>query len=313
MKTQRAFLARLSALLSICLLCALAIFDTLQNPDGITVSLLRATHAVTPRPSIFGSFHLTMLGLFIALVVLLLLLRHKIDGKHLDSIVFVCGLVLLVMEVYKQLYWWAILGNGHYNFGILPLQFCSYALYLFLLIPLLPEGRVKDALYAFCALYQTMGGCIVMAYPMLYTQVALSYHTMIWHTLMIGVGVLILCKRSYGKRFLREMLPTAAVFLLTMAVATAGNLWLTPYAALSPQPLNLFYMSPYQTNSYILISDVRNAFGWFPSLLCYAMLFVCVGATVMWGLGRAVWLWDRHNSAKRDKGALDDGFLREKR
>lgn len=292
-KTGRTRMARAAILGVLCLLSAVATWDTLQHPDGITVTLLRATHVLWDKPRIFGPFHLVMLSLCVLLAVVLLFLRDRIPASRLDDVVFGAGLILLVMEVYKQLYWWAILGNGSYNFGILPLQFCSYALYLFLLVPLLPEGRVKNVLYAFCALYQTMGGWIVMAYPTLYAEMALSFHTMLWHTVMIGTGLLILCKRGYGAHYLREMLPTTALFLGTMVVATVCNLMLTPYTGQSPQPLNLFYMSPYETNNYVVIADVRRAFGWMPALVCYAALFIGIGATLMWLVGRLVVAWDR--------------------
>lgn len=299
MTDGRKRLFRLGVLLSILAIGAVAVWDALSHENGVTAALLRATHALWDKPAIFGPFHLTMLAVCLVVAALAFLLRQKVSVARLDDVVFAAGVLLFFLELYKQLYFWVVLGNGTYNFGILPLQFCSYALYLFLLIPLLPEGKAKDILYAFCALYQTMGGCIVMAYPVLYAEVSLAFHTMLWHTVMIAVGVLVLCLRGYGRRYLGELLPTTVLFLLTMTVATVLNLCLTPYTEGSLQPLNLFYMSPYETNSYILISDVRRAFGWIPSLICYALLFIFVGATLMWTLGRLYLLWEKHSKKSK--------------
>jgi hypothetical protein len=264
-------------------LCAVCL-----RPDGFVAALIRATHVVWPCPAIFGAFHLTMLGLCLGLVIVIALLYHKFPADRLDSLLFGVGVVLFIMELYKQLYHLAVLGNGHYNFGILPLQFCSYSLYLYLLIPLFPSGKLKEALLDFTALYQTMGGCIVMGYPTLYEEVALSFHTMLWHTVMIAVGVLVLLVRGYKKPYWKEMLPATLVFLATVDVAVVLNFVLTPYAAKSQQPLNLFYISPYIQSQYIIIGDVQRLFGWAASVVAYVLMFVLIGANVVWAVGRGV-------------------------
>ncbi|MBQ7337050.1 MAG: YwaF family protein [Clostridia bacterium] len=271
------------AVLGILLLFAGVVWlETSLRPDGIFATLAQATHVTVATPRKFGVFHLCALGICLSLAVAVLFLAHRVPGERLDDIVFGVGVALLLLEIYKQLYYHTVLGNGYYNFSVLPLQFCSYAMYLFLLIPLLPRGRWKDALYTFCALYQTMGGCIVMVYPVLYGELSLSIHTMLWHTLMIATGILIGRQQGYGRRYLAEMLPATAIFFGTVSIAVVLNVLLTPYTEHSAAPLNLFYMSPYIKTHYIIIGDVWEAFGWFPALLCYMALFVFVGATLVW-------------------------------
>lgn len=297
MKNGRtAFCARWVTLGTLAALMAVVCLEATLRPDGLFATLVRMTHALWDKPRIFGTYHLTALIVCFSVTIGVLILAKRLPDARLDGVVFTVGTVLLLMEVYKQLYYHIILGNGHYNFAILPLQFCSYALYLFLLIPLLPQGKVKDTLYAFCALYQTMGGCIVMAYPVLYAEISLSIHTMLWHTLMIATGILIGRKRGYGQRYLGEMLPATAVFAGTVIVASLLNVLLTPLTEHSAGALNLFYMSPYIPTHYVIIGDVWEAFGWFPALLCYVALFVFVGATLIWAV---LWL------ARRLEGLLE--------
>lgn len=260
----------------------------LLRPDGLVAALIRSTHVIWPRPAIFGTFHLIMLGLCVGLMIVAALLYHKFPANRLDSLLFSAGVVLFLMELYKQLYYLIVLTGGTYNFGILPLQFCSYSLYLYLLIPLLPPGRFKEALLDFVALYQTMGGCIVMGYPTLYAEVTLSFHTMLWHTIMIGVGVLVLLVRGYKKPYLKELLPATIVFVATVGVAVVLNFALTPLAVDSLQPLNLFYISPYIQSHYIIIGDVQRAFGWAASVVVYVVMFVLIGANVVWLIGRGI-------------------------
>lgn len=264
------------------------------SPEGLFSTLLKLTHIPMERAKIFGAFHLTAFVLCLVLAVAAVIFEKKISDRLTDSIVFGFGIAFLVLEVYKQLYYHAVIGNGHYNFAILPLQLCSYALYVCLLIPLIPECAFKRALYSFLSLYLTVGGCIVMGYPTLYADLALNLHTMLWHTLMIALGVFVIKKRGVGKRFFGELLPATAIFAFTYVLATVINVTVTPYTEASLGKLNLFYMSPYIPTHYFVIGDVWRLFGWFPSLLTYAALFVILGAPLMWLVARLLNVGKKH-------------------
>ena len=288
MQARKPRFVRLMVVAGLLALAAGTHLAVLLRPDGVVARLIRSTHVTWPRPAIFGPYHLVMLGLCLGLMVAVALLYRRFPRERLDSLLFGAGLVLFVLEWYKQLYYLVVLTGGRYNFGILPLQFCSYSLYLYLLIPFLREGNIKNALLDFVGLYLTMGGCIVMAYPTLYVELALSLHTMLWHTVMIGVGMLVLLVRGYRKPYWREMLSASVVFLATVCVAIVLNFVLTPYATESYQPLNLFYISPYIQSHYIIIGDVQRAFGWAASVAVYVLMFVFVGANVVWLVGRVL-------------------------
>lgn len=288
MQARKPRFVRLMVVAGLLALAAGTHLAVLLRPDGVVARLIRSTHVTWPRPAIFGPYHLVMLGLCLGLMVAVALLYRRFPRERLDSLLFGAGILLFVLEWYKQLYYLAVLTGGRYNFGILPLQFCSYSLYLYLLIPFLREGNIKNALLDFVGLYLTMGGCIVMAYPTLYVELALSLHTMLWHTVMIGVGMLVLLVRGYRKPYWREMLSAGVVFLATVCVAIVLNFVLTPYATESYQPLNLFYISPYIQSHYIIIGDVQRAFGWAASVAVYVLMFVFVGANVVWLVGRVL-------------------------
>ena len=185
--TTKRNVIRIIILASVCVISAVAFLDVTVIKSGVTASLLRIMHITLEAPAIFGAFHLCMLALCIALAVVSFFLTRKVTSEQLESAIFAFGIFFLIIEVLKQLYYLAILFPGRYNFGILPLQFCSYVIYLYILIPFLPQGKFKDALYAFSALYQTVGGCIVMVYPRLYPEVFLSVHTVLDGVYYVGV------------------------------------------------------------------------------------------------------------------------------
>ena len=216
-----------------------------------------------------------------------LVLRRRITQEVLDRTVFLFGIFFFLLEAYKQAYYHAVLGGGTFQVSVLPLQLCSYILYLALLIPILPEGRIKDALYCFAGLYETVGGVVVMAYPLFYRELSLSVHTMLWHTAMVAVGVLILAVRGYGRSYTREVLPSLGIFLGIFAVGLSLNVILSPDRAVGGAPLNLFYLSPYGVTNMFLIGDVRDALGLPMAAATYAFLLL-LGVSALWLLGRLV-------------------------
>ena len=279
---------RLVVLGELVVLAVLALAAVYLRPNGLLASFIRWTHATWARPAIFGPFHLIMLGLCFGLMVAVAVWYRKCPEHKLDSLLFGAGVCLFVLELYKQLYYPAVFTGGPYNFGILPLQFCSYSLYFYLLIPFLPKGRCKEALLDFVGLYQTMGALIVMGYPTLYAEIPLSFHTMLWHTVMIAVGMMVLLVRGYRRSYVTEMLSSGVILFLTVGLALVLNVVLSPYAQESYQPLNLFYISPYIQSHYIIIGDVQRMFGWAWSVVTYVGMFVLIGANTVWLVGRGI-------------------------
>jgi len=247
--------------------------------------VLRFTDVVWETPRAFEGFHFTCLGICVALAVVGGWIGSRIDKRNSDTIVFCFGVLFWILEAYKQFYSFYVLQDRVYDFGFFPLQFCSLPLYLCLLLPLLPTSRIKTALYHFLVLFETMGGCIVMGYPAFYDRLSLCIHTMLWHTLMILLGMILLVSHEYGKSWRHEVLPATPIFLLSLVLATLCNVLIYPFTANSPRPLNLYYLSPYGETTFMVVGDVRAACGWFPALLTYALLFVIVGAGLIFAAG----------------------------
>lgn len=268
-------------------LAAILVLWVYLSPSGALAGLIGQTHLeLDRRPPQYGLFHIVCLAIFTVLVVSAFALHTRIPKRYLDDIVFSAGCFFFLIELYKQLYYHTVLGNGHYNFSILPFQLCSYILYLCLLLPLLAEGRVKDVLYRFAAFYQTAAGAIVMFCPLFYKQLALSVHTMVWHIVMVTVGVLILLLRGYGRRYFREILPAVGIFLGVFAFGLSLNVLLEPLTVNSAGELNLFYLSPYAETNNLIIADVRDALGLFPAIVTYAVLITTVCVNAVWIAGR---------------------------
>lgn len=287
---------RLIALVIILVLAVLSAGSVLllnRNPEGWLFRLLeRTTLVLSPKPQAFGAFHLISLGGCVLLTLLAVCLTWRVPAERreqtADCTVFAAGTVFALLELYKQLYCYWILGNGVYDFSVFPFQFCSLPIYFCLTTPLLPNGRAKDACYSFLALFGTVGGYLVMGYPSLPASLPLCLHTMGWHTLMIMLGGFLLVIRGIGGNFRRDYLPAAGIFLGALTLATLLNVVLEPVAQRFTGVLNLFYMSPYHSTNFWVISDVQRLFGWVPSMLCYILMFLILGAYPLWLLGKGL-------------------------
>jgi hypothetical protein len=237
------------------------------------------------QPTVLGWFHWLWIALTIVMILYCYIKRRNDSHKTVNHVIFWTAVAVAACEIYKQVHYTFGYRTGavttDYQWYIFPFQFCSLPLYLFLLLPFLPEGKIKETFYKFIALFGTMGGCLVMGYPRFYDRAALCVHTMLWHTVMIAVGVYVLFARGYGKSWGREVLPAAVPFLTFLSFATLLNALLTPYALGSPNPLDLYYISPYTRTNYFVIAEVQEVFGLWASLLTYAVLFVFMGATLV--------------------------------
>lgn len=244
---------------------------------------LRATYRMPAEPlQAFGAFHLIWLGGCVCAALAAGVLGWRSCSEaQIDRVVFGAGVFFFLLEWYKQLLHFYVLGNGTYDFTVFPFQFCSLPIYVCLLAPLLGH-RAKHTLYCFLALFGTVGGYLVMAYPNLPASVTMSVHTMLWHSGMIALGVYLLAAERCGSSFRRDYLPAAGIFLASFAAAVGWNLILEP---VSGGTVNLFYMSPYRKTYFLVVREVQRLWGWGASAAAYCLLFLLVGALPLWLLG----------------------------
>lgn len=257
-----------------------------QHPNGAVVSFLRKTVCAPDfAPEAFGTFHLVSLAVCICAAILAGVAAWRVGTESMtDHLVFAAGIVFFLLEWYKQIYHLYLVGNGTYDFTVFPFQFCSLPMYLCLAAPLTGK-RVRQILNCFLALFGTVGGYLVMAYPALPSSLTMCVHTMLWHSLMIALGVWLLIAVPCGRSFTGDYLPAAGVFLAAFSVAAILNVLLRET---SGGKINLYYMSPYHRIRFLIVRDVQEHFGWVAAVAVYLLLFLCAGALPLWILGRVL-------------------------
>lgn len=243
-------------------------------------------------PGAFSWFHLLWLGIMAATCIVIgITVARKHSPKADRIIVSVFSVILVGCEVFKQLFWFAF--YDYYRFEIFPFQFCSVPIYVAVFASIIPWDKVREVCYRFLAFYGIIGGLAVMLVPnaVLYTYfVPMSLHAMLWHTVLVVMGVYLIVSRGYGKK-IREMLTPASIFLGFVALAILGNilvykLYLGTPACQSGDRLSMFYISPYYPTELPLLGMVQEiSYPLF--VLCYLLLFNGF-ALIVWGISHLV-------------------------
>ncbi len=240
-------------------------------------------------PGAYSSFHLLWLGIMVVACIAIGLTLARKHRPDIDRIVIAFfSLILISCEVFKQLFWFEF--YGYYRFEIFPFQFCSVPIYVAIFSTVIPWKKVVDVCYRFLAFYSIIGGLAVMVVPnaVLYTYfVPMSIHAMLWHTVLVVMGVYLIVSRGYGKK-INEMLTPAVMFACFVVLAIIGNV-LVYKLYLCTQPddkLSMFYISPYYPTELPLLGSIQNiSYPLF--LLCY-LLFFNGFAILVWGVTRLI-------------------------
>ena len=250
-------------------------------------------------PGAFSGFHLIWLGVMIAVCVAIGLTAARKHSPRVDRIVIaVFSVILIGCEVFKQLFWFEF--YGYYRFEIFPFQFCSVPIYVAIVASVIPWDRAREICYRFLAFYGIVGGLAVMLVPnaVLYTYfVPMSIHAMVWHVVLVAMGVYLIISRGYGKK-LREMSTPAVMFFGFVILAVIGNvlvyeLHLGTEACQPGDNLSMFYISPYYLTQLPLLGKVQQiSYPLF--VLCYILLFNGF-AMIVWSAARLVRKLRREN------------------
>ncbi len=154
------------------------------------------------------------------------------------------GTLLILSEIFKQLAFTAI--EGAYRFDLIPFQLCSIPMYLCILMPVLPEGKIQRAMRTFIATFGLMGGVASYIAPgtMCRDWLELTLHSFIWHLVLIFLGFYVFF--SHNTEYKKQGFLGAEILYLSLSLIALGiNIICldTPGA-----DVNMFYIGPKPSN-----------------------------------------------------------------
>ena len=145
------------------------------------------------RPAIYSAFHICIMAAGFSLPVLAAyFLSGKTERKFFIRLLFFCGVILAASEIYKQLFLYYVV-NQEIRLVVFPFQLCSLPMYFCLLLPLVKNRRLQLIILTFMQDFNLLGGIMALAGPsgLLHPYWFLTLHGLLWHILLIFIGLLI--------------------------------------------------------------------------------------------------------------------------
>lgn len=242
---------------------------------SLITKLYDAAHSSMEVPRPFGKFHLTFVIGFIVLTALVSRIFRDCSEKTVNRISGFVWMVVLVLEIYKQLLYGVTLNDGvlswDYAWFVFPFQFCSSPLYILPIIAFVKNEKLRNAAISYMMTFSLFAGLVVFCYPndVFNGFVGINYQTMIHHGSQILMGVF------YAVRYRKKATPKffaggTCLFVVMVFIAMALNVavhYLFDMWGIN-ETCNLFFISPYYPCTLPLLSVV-----W--SMVPY-LAFVCV-------------------------------------
>ena len=174
-----------------------------------------------------------------------------------EMVIKIIGCLLIAMEIYKQLFYYYIIGNGAYDVWIFPFQLCSMPMYLCIIYIFIGK-KGKGLILDFFMSYNLLGGIAAFIDPsgMITKYLSLTLHGILWHIILIFLGIysgLRLKQRKMGK-----FINVTILFIGLAMIAQMIN-WMTQ----------------------IVFKDIAREYGQVCSVTLYIVAII-VGAWIVW-------------------------------
>ena len=236
------------------------------------------------QPKLYGWFHILCLLMTIGLTIILLKLKR--NEKNIRLIVGSLSILVMILEVYKQLYYSFNCGQSDiftYQWNIFPWQFCSTPMYVGLIAAVVRNQKLHYRLCCYLSTYALMAGICVMLYPCsVFTEnVLINIQTMVNHGTMVSIGVYLLLS-GYIKCELQTLKEAGIVFAVCIYIAIALNEWAYLSGLLEDYPFNMFYISPYVQGGLPVYGTIQQLLPYPLDLMVYIIGFTAGSGMILW-------------------------------
>ena len=234
-------------------------------------------------PPLFGAFHICMALFMICFAIFLAKLASGLDYDTRIKLLTITGWLLLLSEIFKQVFVFQVVSGGVYNYWYIPFQLCSVPMYLCILLPLL-KGKARDTVLTFMTGYTFLGAIATFIYPedILRPYIALTLHGFDWHGVLLFISLTIGLTGMADLTF-RGWLRSTYLFLALSAVAIVINVVTEVSSAASGYIhgyANMFYLSPYHMSNQPIVGAVEQTLGRPAAMLLYVIAIAAAAGLI---------------------------------
>lgn len=239
--------------------------------------ILRFFDTQGPTPQLYGWYHIISLIITAVITVWLCKIGKNHTEDQVRKVVFWTGVVVAVLEVYKQINYSFGYDGGitfDYEWYAFPWQFCSTPMYVGLLAGIIKKGKVHDALCAYLATFAIFAGLAVMIYPgdIYVGTVGINFQSTVCHCSMLVIGGYLYAS-GHVKLESKTVLKALPVFAVALGIAVVLNELAYLVGIVPEHNFNMFFVSPHCDPSLPVYSLVQQAVPYPLSLIIYIVGF----------------------------------------
>ncbi len=224
--------------------------------------------------------HLEVVVIAVVLALAFAFLFAKTNVSR-SGVITVFGVVLVVLEVFKQCLLTYVL--GYYSWSDFPWQLCSVPMYLCIAHSFAKRHRGTIENYIMC--FGFLGGVAAMIEPRssFYPYLLLTIHSVTWHAILLMLSFYLIMGTSKS-RSVRGYLSTGVLYVITALIAILIN-WLT--AGVSDKTSNMFFLGPNYPHMFIL-NAIYQSYGWIVESVSMILATLAAGFVVYFvsGMGK---------------------------
>ena len=248
----------------------------------LIMSILNMTAWRMDAPKLFGSFHfIASLAAAIIAVVFAVAVSKRKNIKTV-RVLAIAGWILVILEIWKQLFLFYIVNNGAYDWWYFPFQLCSVPMYLCILLPFTGK-RTRRTYLTFLGAYTFVSAAATLIYPedILRSYTALTLHGFIWHGLLLFISLVVLLTGS-ADASARGLLRAFGLFAVLCCIAVGINVFAEPIMQTTPglphRWAAMFYLNPYHISPQPLVGAIQKTAGIPAGLLLYSITVAAAGS-----------------------------------
>ena len=239
--------------------------------------LMRSIAAEMTPPPAYGAIHIILIIVGLTLCISLAWFCRRFDNKKHKALLLTFAGVLILSEIFKQIFLFYVVKDGSICWGELPFQMCSLPMYLCPVAALCKNDRIKKAALGFMMCFNLLGGLAGAFEPsgVFLNYVALTVHAVAWHYSLIFLAFYIIFSGRAGKEK-RDLSDVLKLFLVCCFVAFCIN---TLVGITVGESANMFFVGP-NDSPIIVFNTISKKYGWAASTLIYVPLVSAVASLI---------------------------------
>lgn len=240
-------------------------------------------------PTSYGWFHILFILIVITATTLLCKFFRNSSDKVFRRIMLVSWILMVVLELYKQLNYSISFPDGtftwDYQWYAFPYQFCSTPLFVLPFLAFMKQGKVRDFFEAYISSFSLFAGLVVFIYPndVFIKTIGINIQTMVHHGLQIVLGIYC-AVYNMKKLCFKYFLKAIPVFMSLLLIAVILNETVGAYVkTVFDETFNMFYISRLFPCTLPLVSlFYPPTLPWFLFFLVYSIGFCVAGLVIFY-------------------------------